>query len=226
LYIRSRNQHYNIIIYRFIDKGPTIELAWGGLWFFVSFRNFFLDNARVRIFIFFVALSARLYDKDSESDYLFFSSTKIRIFFLEKNHNPLLQVKWSFPNVWYYLFFIFFSIYKVYFVYFNLKTYVVYIFMSTMKYRVSGWLLYCSTSAIFQLYHGENKLHFNKMMIMSAFSKANTLSWIFILLVHGNINLQLEMTLHSDTLYKFQANQSLFLLINAACIAKKQTYQI
>jgi len=45
-------------------------------------------------------------------------------------------------------------------VYFKLKMYAVYIFMSTMKYRTNGWLLYCSKWAIFQLYHGENKLHF------------------------------------------------------------------
>ena len=59
----------------------------GGLWFFVSFRIFFSDNTRVRIFffvapsaIFFPEFNIRLYDKNSESDY-FFSSTKIRIFF-------------------------------------------------------------------------------------------------------------------------------------------------
>ena len=89
----------------------------GGLWFFVSFRIFFSDNTRVRIFIFlshkarifFSEFNIRLYDKNSESDYFFFSATKIRIFFsatlgiriffLEKNHNPPLRVKWSFPKV-------------------------------------------------------------------------------------------------------------------------------
>jgi hypothetical protein len=50
--------------------------------------------------------SVRLYDKNSESDF-FFSSTKIwiffsasvgiRIFVLEKNHNPPFQANWSFP---------------------------------------------------------------------------------------------------------------------------------
>jgi hypothetical protein len=33
------------------------------------------------------------------------------------------------------------------------------------KYWVSEWLLFNSNSAIFQLYHGENKLIFNEMMI-------------------------------------------------------------
>jgi hypothetical protein len=51
-----------------------------GLWFFVSFRKFFSDNTRVRIFTFFPEFKIRLYDKNSESDY-FFSSTKFRIFF-------------------------------------------------------------------------------------------------------------------------------------------------
>jgi hypothetical protein len=82
--------------------------------FFVLFRIFFSDNTKVRIFIFFVAQSAnifpefniRLYDKNSESDYFFFLHQNQNIFFsnignqnifLEKNHNPPLQVKWSFP---------------------------------------------------------------------------------------------------------------------------------
>jgi hypothetical protein len=35
----------------------------GGLWFFVSFRIFFLDNTRVRILLFFVAQSANFFSK-------------------------------------------------------------------------------------------------------------------------------------------------------------------
>jgi hypothetical protein len=86
----------------------------GGLWLFVSFRNFFSDNTRVRIYIFFVRQSAKFFFQNSTLGYMtktrnqiiFFSSTKIRIFFsatlgiriffLGKKHNPL-QVKWSFP---------------------------------------------------------------------------------------------------------------------------------
>ena len=77
----------------------------GGLWFFVSFRIFFSDNTRVRIFIFlshkarifFPEFNIRLYDKNSESDYFFFLHQNQNIFFsnignqnifLEKNHNP------------------------------------------------------------------------------------------------------------------------------------------
>ena len=53
----------------------TDHLTWRwGLWFFVSFRIFFLDNTRVRIFILFVVQSAEFFSRP-----------------------PPLQVKWSFP---------------------------------------------------------------------------------------------------------------------------------
>ena len=97
----------------------------GGLWFFVSFRIFFSDNTRVRILIFFCRAKRKFFFQNLTLGYMtktlnqiiFFSSTKIRIFFsatlgiriyfLEKNHNPPppppppppLQVKWLFPNV-------------------------------------------------------------------------------------------------------------------------------
>jgi hypothetical protein len=35
----------------------------GGLWFFVSFKNIFSDNTRVRIFIFFVAQRAKFFSR-------------------------------------------------------------------------------------------------------------------------------------------------------------------
>jgi hypothetical protein len=79
-----------------------------GLWFFISFRNFFSDNTRVSIFFYyFPEFNIRLYDKNSESDF-FFPPPKSEYFFqqhweseyfLEKKHNPPpLQVKWSFPK--------------------------------------------------------------------------------------------------------------------------------
>jgi hypothetical protein len=84
---------------------------------FCFVQNFFSVNTRVRIFIFFCRakrnffspefnVNIRLYDKNSESDYFFFLHQNQNIFFsnignqnifLEKNHNPPLQVKWSFP---------------------------------------------------------------------------------------------------------------------------------
>ena len=84
----------------------------GGLWFFVSFRIFFPDKEleyllfmSLKARTFFPEFNIRLYDKNSESHYFFFLHQNQNIFFsnignqnifLEKNHNPLLQVKWSF----------------------------------------------------------------------------------------------------------------------------------
>ena len=45
------------VIFCYIRDRPFNLKGWGGgggLWFFVSFRIFFLDNTRVRILIFFV----------------------------------------------------------------------------------------------------------------------------------------------------------------------------
>ena len=47
---------------------------------------------------------------------------------------------------------------------------------------VSEWLLFNAKSAIFQLYHGENKLIFNEIMMRSDLYYTNTICWIFIVL--------------------------------------------
>jgi hypothetical protein len=92
-----------------------------------------------------------------------------------------------------------------------------------MSEGVSGWLLFNATSAIFQLYHSDNKLIFNEMMLRSALY---TLGWIFIVLAHWNNSPQIDMSPHSDTLSRFRANQSLFFLLTAAYLAKKQQIPI
>ena len=48
------------------------------------------------------------------------------------------------------------------------------------------WLLFNVNWAIIQLYHGENKLLFNELMMKSASYSHNTLSWIFIVIAHWN----------------------------------------
>ena len=78
---------------------------------------------------------------------------------------------------------------------------------------VSEWLLFNANSAIFQLYHGKNKLIFNEMMMKSV-------------LYYTNNSLRVDMSLHSDTLFWFQANQSLLFILNAACLAEKQQIPI
>jgi hypothetical protein len=109
----GETNNYNLRNSHNIRDRP-FNLKGGGLWFFVSFRIFFSDNTRVRIF-FFVAQSAkyfsrfniRLYDKNSESDYFFFLHQNQSIFFSnignqiiffrKKPYPPPFQVKWSFP---------------------------------------------------------------------------------------------------------------------------------
>ena len=82
---------------------------------------------------------------------------------------------------------------------------------------VGEWLLFNANSAIVQLYHGD-KLIFNDMMIYYI----NTPSWICIVLAHWNNSPRVDMTLQSDRLSGFQANQSLLFLSNAACLVEKQ----
>jgi hypothetical protein len=84
---------------------------------------------------------------------------------------------------------------------------------------VSEWLLLNANSAVFQLhvYHSENKLLFNEMMMMSALFKINTHSCIFIVLAHWNNHSWIDISSYSHTLSRFRANQSLSFLLNAAC---------
>jgi hypothetical protein len=51
---------------------------------------------------------------------------------------------------------------------------------------VSKWLLFNGKSAVFQVYHGEDKSILNEMMMRSALYWANTLNWIFIVVAHRN----------------------------------------
>jgi hypothetical protein len=87
---------------------------------------------------------------------------------------------------------------------------------------MSEWLLLSANSAIIQQYQGESKLFCNEMMMRSASIYTNTLSWIILLLAHWNNSSVVDMSLHSDTLSWFRANQSLFFLLNDVCLAEKQ----
>jgi hypothetical protein len=58
--------------------------------------------------------------------------------------------------------------------------------------------------------------------MMSALYQINTISRIYIVLVHWNNSLWVDMPLHSDTLSWFRANQFLLFLHNAECLVKKQ----
>jgi hypothetical protein len=60
---------------------------------------------------------------------------------------------------------------------FEMFSFRLYPFISFISERVSDheWLLFYTNSAIVQLYHGENKLIFNEMMMRSALYWTNTL---------------------------------------------------
>ena len=76
------------------------------------------------------------------------------------------------------------------------------------------WLLFNTKWAIFQPYHGEKKLHSMRWRWCPLCTRP-TLSWNLIVLVHLN-----NCRKHSETLSWFQANQFLFLLLNAVCLAE------
>ena len=81
------------------------------------------------------------------------------------------------------------------------------------------WLLFNTKWAIISYNHGENKIHFNEIMIISTSYYTSTLSWIFTVLAHWNNSLWVHMLTHSFTLSWFQTSRSLLLLFNAVCLA-------
>ena len=77
-------------------------------------------------------------------------------------------------------------------------------------------LLFNANTAIFQLYHGENNLIFNDDEVRVVLDQHAEL------LAHWNNSPWVDMSLHSDTLFWFRANQSLLFLLNAASLPEKQ----
>jgi hypothetical protein len=84
---------------------------------------------------------------------------------------------------------------------------------------MSEWLLFNTNSAIFQLYHGEDKLIFNEMKMRSTLYYTNTLSWIFIVLTDWQSADRHIVPL--GHIVQFLASQSLLFLLNTACLAEK-----
>ena len=97
---------------------------------------------------------------------------------------------------------------------------------SSYKKWESEWLLFNAKWTVFQLYHDENKLRFDEMMMtmmtMSALYKTTIQGRIFIVFVHWNNSPWVDMSLHSNTLFWFRVNQSLLLVLSALCLAEKQ----
>ena len=86
----------------------------GGAMVYFLVQTFLFGQHELELFffchalrIFFPEFNIRLYDKNSELDYLFFPPPKTEYFFsnignqnifLEKKHSPPLEVNWSVPN--------------------------------------------------------------------------------------------------------------------------------
>ena len=77
-----------------------------------------------------------------------------------------------------------------------------------------GDLLFNAKWTMFHLYRGENLLAFDEMMMMSTLYYSS----IFVVLAQWNNSPRVDMSLQSDTLSWYGANQSLLLLLSAACI--------
>ena len=90
----------------------------------------------------------------------------------------------------------------------------------------SKWLLFNTNSAIFQLYHGENKLTFKEMMMRSTLYWTNTLSWIFSASSLKQQSVDRHVTPLGHITSWFWANQSLLFLLNVACLEEKQQIPI
>ena len=81
---------------------------------------------------------------------------------------------------------------------------------------MSVWLLLNANSEIFQLFHGENKLIFKEMIMMSALCKTNTLSWTSIVLAHWNDSPLIDMSPHLDISSWFLANHSFSFMLRVS----------
>jgi hypothetical protein len=75
-------------------------------------------------------------------------------------------------------------------VYLSNISYLMYFLLRTMN--ECNWLQVCVT-----VYHGENKVPVDELMMMSTLYKTNMLSWIFTVLAHWNNRQRIEMSLHS-----------------------------
>ena len=87
---------------------------------------------------------------------------------------------------------------------------------------MNEWLLFNTQWAIFQLHLDKNKLHFDETTMMSALYETNMLTWLFIELAYWKNSPLVDMSLHLGLILSwFRGNQSLLLLLNAACVAEK-----
>ena len=70
----------------FRDRPFNLKGGGGGLWFFVSFRNFFSDNTRVRIY-FFLSPKCEFFFQNSTLGYMTKTLNQVIFCFLHQNQN-------------------------------------------------------------------------------------------------------------------------------------------
>jgi hypothetical protein len=87
-----------------------------------------------------------------------------------------------------------------------------------MTHRVSG----CVIVAYRQVSSFSAISWWEQVTFRSHLYGTSTPIWTFIVLSHWNNSLQVDMLPHWDTLFWLQANQSLLICFNAACLAEKQ----
>ena len=110
----------------------------------------------------------------------------------------------------------------------SLQIVYIYLVSGTCKYKfemalgmewLSEWLLFNANSAIFQLYHGDNKLY--SMRWWWWFVLNQHLNWILDF-YNASSRSRVEMLYHLDTLSWYRVNQSFVLFLKAAYIEEKQ----
>ena len=70
------------------------------------------------------------------------------------------------------------------------------------------------------------KLHCNEIMMMFALYCTNTLVGVFVVLVHCNNYLRVDMSVDSRILFKFRDKHVLLLLLRDACVVEKLEFRI
>jgi hypothetical protein len=82
-----------------------------------------------------------------------------------------------------------------------------------VEHGLSEWLLFNAKWANFQLDYGKNKLYFDQ----DVYQPVQHAELVFLVLAHWNNSPQVVMSLQSDKLFWFRANQFLLLLLSAVC---------
>jgi hypothetical protein len=93
--------------------------------------------------------------------------------------------------------------------------------------RVSEWVIVVKRQMgiLFSGISWREHVTFIDMMMPTLYS-ANTIGWIFIVLIHWHYSPRTDMSLNFVTLFWVRADYSLLFLLNVACLAEKQQIPI